>query len=687
MAPQQGRLPTEIAHVLFLDIVAYSTLPMEEQVRAVHNLRALVSRTQECERAAEQGDLISLDTGDGMALVFFRDPLSPVQCAIEITAALQAQALLPLRMGIHSGPVSRGVDINQKENVTGSGINMAQRVMDCGDAGHILVSKAAADILSVFEDWAHTLHDLGECQVKHDMRLHLFNLVTAEAGNTSRPARLRVPVKTPADAPLVAILYKRGAHPDEEVLFLLERELKTAGYRVFIDRHLTIGVEWAAEIDRQVRGADAVITLLSEVSLQSEMLEYEVQTAYNAAQIQQGKPRLLPVRLQMMGPLPPQHSLASILNPLQYTLWQSGQDDSRLVEEIIAALKQPTPPVQEPTHLASTGGALPLDSPYYIVRPTDQEFQEAVVRRDSLVLVKGARQMGKTSLMARGLQQARENGAQVVLTDFQALSARHLASVESLFLTLAEAIADQLNLDVSPADVWNEHRGANTNLERFLRRNVLESLSQPVVWAMDEVDRLFACDFGSEVFGLFRSWHNRRSLEPEGPWSQLTLVITYATEAHLFISDLNQSPFNVGTRLMLQDFTREEVAALNERYHRPLRSPQETARFYALVGGQPYLTQRGLVEMSARGRPLSALEAEGDREEGPFGDHLRRVLVTLSQDPAMLTVARALLRGGPCPNPESFYRLRSGGLLAGASVPEARFRCHLYETYLTRHLL
>src|SRR5579871_2188786 len=339
------------------------------------------------------------------------------------------------------------------------------------------------------------------------------------------------------------------------------------------------------------------------------------------------------------------------------------------------------------TGMATTGGALPVDSPYYVVRPTDQEFQKAVARRDSIVLIKGARQMGKTSLMARGLQQARENGARVVLTDFQALSARHLASVESLFLMLAEAITDQLDLNISPADVWHERRGANTNLERLLRRNVLESLSQQVVWGLDEVDRLFTCDFGSEVFGLFRSWHNRRSLEPESPWSQLTLVITYATEAHLFISDLNQSPFNVGTRLTMQDFTLEEVATLNARYNRPLRSPEETARFYMLVGGQPYLTQQGLMEMSARGQTLPALEAAENLEEGPFGDHLRRVLVTLSQDPAMVEAARALLRGGLCPNRESFYRLRSGGLLAGKSASEARFRCQLYEIYLARRLL
>src|SRR5262249_25744832 len=152
--------------------------------------------------------------------------------------------------------------------------------------------------------------------------------------------------------------------------------------------------------------------------------------------------------------------------------------------------------------------ALALDSAFYVVRPTDAEFREAIERRDSIVLVKGARQMGKTSLLARGLQQARAAGAKVFLTDFQMLNQAHLASAESLFLTLAEGIADHLELEVLPEETWDARRGPNINLQRYLRREVLGKIETPIVWGLDEVDRLFTCDFGSEVFGLFRSWHN-----------------------------------------------------------------------------------------------------------------------------------------------------------------------------------
>jgi DNA-binding SARP family transcriptional activator len=333
-----------------------------------------------------------------------------------------------------------------------------------------------------------------------------------------------------------------------------------------------------------------------------------------------------------------------------------------------------------PEDLEPVGGAVPLNSRFYVVRPADAEFGAAIARQDSIVLIKGARQVGKSSLLARGLQQAREAGARVVLTDFQTLNVAHLESVETLLFALAEAVAEQLDLDVSPAEVWEPRRGANPNFRRFLRREVLGRIEAPIVWGLDELDRLFPRDFSNEVFGLFRAWHNERALDPAAPSARLTLAIAYATEAHLFITDLNQSPFNVGTRLSLEDFTVEQVADLNRRYGSPLRDSTELARFYRLVGGHPYLARRGLHEMAAH-------EAEAEPAAGIFGDHLRRMLAALVQDSELCDAVRGVLRGQPCPTPESFYRLRSAGVLSGESAGEARLRCQLYATYLQRHLV
>jgi len=333
------------------------------------------------------------------------------------------------------------------------------------------------------------------------------------------------------------------------------------------------------------------------------------------------------------------------------------------------------------------GGAMPLHSPYYIARAADASFESAIARRDSIVLVKGPRQTGKTSLLARGLQQARDMGAHVVFTDFQKLSPDHWTSMGSLYTALVQQIADQLELGVSLQDVWSDRRGVNENFERYLKREVLQKLSAPVVWGLDEVDKLFGYSYSSEVFALFRSWHNERALHPTGPWSRLTLAITYASEAHLFITDLNQSPFNVGTRLTLEDFTYSQVQELNHLYGSPLRNDVEKNGFYALIGGSPYLVRRGLHEMVEQKKDFSMLEVQAGHPEGPFAAHLQRIWHGLSQSAQLVEAVLDLLRGKPCPSPESFFRLRSAGIIVGTEPNDAAFRCRLYQNYLEARLI
>ena len=182
----------EMAHVLFMDIVSYSTLPMDHQQRVLHELQEAVRSTPEFVRAQSKDHLLRLPTGDGMALVFFVDPEAPVRCALELSRSLRDHPDIKLRMGIHSGPVYRIADINANLNVAGGGINLAQRVMDCSDGGHILVSKAAADVLRQVGSWNESLHDLGEVEVKHGLRLHVFNFWTEAGGKREQPSRLRL---------------------------------------------------------------------------------------------------------------------------------------------------------------------------------------------------------------------------------------------------------------------------------------------------------------------------------------------------------------------------------------------------------------------------------------------------------------------------------------------------------------
>jgi TolB-like protein/class 3 adenylate cyclase len=201
-------LQLEIAHLLLIDVVGYSKLLVNEQIEVLQELNQIVRNT-ECFRAAEAtGKLIRVSTGDGMALAFFHSPEEPVRCALEISKALQNHPKIRLRMGVHSGPVNRVRDVNDKTNIAGSGINVAQRVLDCGDAGHILLSKHVAEDLTEYRHWQPYLHDLGECEAKHGLRLHLFNLHKDGLGNPQVPEKLKrgkrwkqAPTTHPVSAP------------------------------------------------------------------------------------------------------------------------------------------------------------------------------------------------------------------------------------------------------------------------------------------------------------------------------------------------------------------------------------------------------------------------------------------------------------------------------------------------------
>ncbi len=215
-AEVKKEIQLEIAHVLFIDIVGYSKLSINEQHAAVEELNQIVRASEQFQRAEAASRLLKIPTGDGMALVFYTSPEAPAQCAVEISRALKEHPRLQLRMGIHSGPVSGVVDVNERANLAGAGLNMAQRMMDCGDAGHILLSKHVAEDLEEYEQWRPLLHDLGACEVKHGVRVSVVNLYTEQFGNATLPRkfeavqkrrmRLRWAVMTAALLGLAAIV-------------------------------------------------------------------------------------------------------------------------------------------------------------------------------------------------------------------------------------------------------------------------------------------------------------------------------------------------------------------------------------------------------------------------------------------------------------------------------------------------
>ena len=328
---------------------------------------------------------------------------------------------------------------------------------------------------------------------------------------------------------------------------------------------------------------------------------------------------------------------------------------------------------------------MPPDSPFYVQRACDADFLHALDGQESILLVKGARQIGKTSLLAQGTRRSRDSARRVAVTDFQKFNTAQMTSDETFYRLLAATLDRQLGFKYDFKGNWDEIFGANLNMENFLR-DLLDASEDPLVWYMDEVDKLFTAPFASDFFGLVRSWHNSRSTEPGGPWKKLTVVIAYATEAHLFIQDLNQSPFNVGRRINLEDFNIQQIIDLNARYGGPLASYGETEALHALIGGQPFLTRCGLDALATRRESLPSLLANAAADEGPFNDHLKRILISVSRLPEVTEYVRAVLAGGAPPHLDAYYRLLSAGIVRQNETGKVVFRFELYRLYLQRLL-
>jgi hypothetical protein len=515
----------------------------------------------------------------------------------------------------------------------------------------------------------------------------------------------------------VFISYNRNVEPDEPLALYLYRFLKEHGHIVFIDQAMRTGVEWSQEIQTQIEASDFLLVLLSKASVDSEMVVEGVEYAHRREE-DHGHPRILPVRVTYIDPLP--YRLGAYLDPLQYALWQSESDNEPLAQAILEAINSAVPLPQEPIEFPSVGagatvsedgrvisdeetmppplpeidprfiealevpgGAVRLRSKFYIERSADAQVRRQVLRSGTTTTIGAPRQTGKSSLLVRAVHHARENGHKVVYLDFQRIDPEYLQTLDLFLRYFAEMMVRKLHLE--PAEVeqsWRGSLGPQDKLTYLLEDYILSEIEAPIVLAMDEVDRLLQTPFHTEFFGMLRAWHNSRAINDL--WNILNVVMVISTEPYLLIDDIYQSPFNVGLRLYLDDFDEAQVRDLNHLHGAPL-ADSDLPRLMTILNGHPYLTRKALYTLVVEGVTWAELTKIATTDASPFGDHLRRYLWLLYDKPELTDAMKSIIRDGTCPDEALFYRLYRAGLVKGSSKA-CTCRCLLYEAYLQRRL-
>ncbi|MCP4697581.1 MAG: TIR domain-containing protein [Gammaproteobacteria bacterium] len=512
------------------------------------------------------------------------------------------------------------------------------------------------------------------------------------------------PHGNPNDGKKFFISYPHGNPDEENLACFLQTRLIRAGHEVFIDMRTKTGRDWVTEIHKQISRCDYLLVLLSENAMNSETLPTEVRIAH-LLQGQPGSPRILPVRLRYFGAL--EYELDLYLGHLPYIAWQGPSESERVLREIrdvhlhvADSMKPPAAtdrlktseahkPAKKTDHPQSTpdlravsmqGGLLRYDDPFYIMRPADKEIKELAPLNGKTLVIKGPRQMGKTSLLVHYLSQCQQVGKKIALVDFSIFSSEDLSDYPTFLSRLAMVLQYRLEIE------GPEEPRINSQLDmvRFMEQHLLASVGTPVVIAFDEVDRVFRQKYQVNFFTMLRFWHNNRS--PFSPqWETFDLALVVSTEPYLLIDKDDRSPFNVGRVLDLGSFTWEQCCELNKRHGAVLASP-EIKELWDLLRGHPYLTRLALYHLVAANRmTFRQLMEKAIEERGPFDDHLRALLVKLHGNPELLDGMKQVIRTGAISNEDLYYRFYGAGLVRqeGTRINPANL---LYARYFKQAL-
>ena len=460
------------------------------------------------------------------------------------------------------------------------------------------------------------------------------------------------------------------------------------------------GDEWAEKIESEIEDSDLIIPVISENVSLNELLIFEIDKAYRLFK-SNGLPRIVPVRLRYTEPYPyplseyisespcipangaEKDDILKIVVELNKML--SGQPFGVVLNQDVRksiSIPRPSPSIDPYNYstIDNPRGTMDPESGLYIKRPEDEMMEHNVGRKQALINIKAPRQMGKSSMLVRGVEQARQAGKKIVYLDFQQLDSEHLRDNRLFYITFCNWVAGNLNVDVDAETFWKSPGSNNIKCTKFFKDHILGKLNQPLMLAIDEVDRLLGSPFKSDFFGLLRSWHIDRQSEA---MSRLSMMLVISTEPVLLIDDI-ASPFNVGENLNLDDFSPEQVAILNIRHNSPF-SDSQLYRLMTLVGGHPYLVRLAMYKVLMKEISAEKLLSTACLDDGPYADHLLHHLFQLNRSVELRHAMWQILKENASPSDESTYRLKGAGLVRekGHSVI---VRYGIYADYFRAHL-
>lgn len=526
----------------------------------------------------------------------------------------------------------------------------------------------------------------------------------------------------------------RHQEPDLSLAIELQNAIAKSGYQAFMAPVKTrsstcplLEEEWLAQIDQQLANCDYFILLLSPEAAVSEMVIEELRRGKELRDSHQNaKPVLLPIRVNCPPNTPLNHDLRNYLEGIAYCEWKSPLDTSKIVEAVLKQLLGNgqwgirsdneeifASPTQETTDLSSTllpslplssslptplpvaepelpQGQVRLDSVFYVERiPYEAQCYKEIMKPGMLIRIKAPRQMGKTSLMARILDRAREQGCRTVPLSFQHADRRVFANLNQLLQWFCCRITRKLRLAYQVDDYWHDDTfGSKDNCTDYFEDCLLSAGDEPLVLGLDEVDRVFQYpQIADDFFGLLRAWYEKAGYGDSDSdlWEKLRLVVVHSTEVYIPM-DINQSPFNVGLPIELLDFSCEQVSDLAQR-HGLNWSNTQIDKLMEMVGGHPYLVRLGLYQIAKEELTLDKLIEIAPTQAGIYGDHLRRHLWNLQQFPELATaLAKVVTTTEPVElNSVLAFKLHSMGLvhLQGNYVTP---RFDLYRQYFRDRL-